>query len=166
MCCLFSKQFLCNSDCSTAFCPRQFLEMLIHHSLFCSCLRRDPSLHHRDSGCWAPLELKAETPNRRGCDLVSCLFQLIRSASTRFSRSEFPGNMQSRRTIRKQRLVYSCSQGCNSITRQECKKRTWYRLYSYKPPTMKVHSKRAEGKQVDIKYHMESWSLGLWLVVL
>lgn len=166
MCCLFSEQFLCNSDCSTAFCPRQFLDMLIHHFLFRSCLRRDPSLHHRDSGCWAPLELKAETPNRRGCDLVSCLFQLIRSASARFSRSEYPGNVQSRRTIRKQHLVYSCSWDRNSIIRQECKERTWYGLHSYKPPTVKVHRKHPEWKQVDVKYHMKSRPLGLWLVVL
>lgn len=87
MCCSFSKQFLCNTDCSTAFSPRQFLDMLIHHFLFCSCLQRDPSIHHRDSACWAPLEPKAETPNRHCCDLVSCLFQLIRSAFMRFSRS-------------------------------------------------------------------------------
>lgn len=159
MCCLFSKQFLCNSDCSTAFCPRQFLDMLIHHFLFCSCLQRDPSIYHRDSGCWASLELKAETPNRHCCDLVSCLFQLIRSAFTRFSRSEFPGNTQSRRTIRKQRLVYTCSWDHNSVRiRWKYKKKkppktkqtTLYRLYYYKSPTMKVYRKYVERKYVDI----------------
>lgn len=105
--CLFSKQFLCNSDCFTVFCPRQFLDMLIHHFLFCSCLRRDPSMHHRDSGCLVPFQLKAQTPHRHCCDLISCLFPLIRSAFMRFSRSKFPGNTQFRRTIGKQCLVYS-----------------------------------------------------------
>lgn len=123
MCCLFSKQFLSNSGCSAAFCPRQFLDMLIHHFLFRSCLRRDPSPPHRDSGCWAPREPKAETPNRHCRDLVSCLFQLIRSAFMSFSRSEFPGNTRSRRMIRKQRLVYACSQDRNSIAmRWKCRK--------------------------------------------